>query len=148
MTQVKASEWALKHINGDSAPSLSAFNGKAVMVLFWNIGCPNCKSRALPFAKQLVKAYPEIEVMGIHTQFEGPEYSAGQVDEIRQLLKIDFPMYIDEGKETWQAFEAEGTPHWVLIDAEGNIHRSVFGSMPGALQRLDFVLREMLEVEL
>ncbi|MFK7924277.1 MAG: TlpA family protein disulfide reductase [Bacteroidia bacterium] len=148
MKQIKAPEWGLKGINSDLAPSLSSFRGKAVMMLFWNIACPNCKSRALPFAKQLAKAYPEIEVIGIHTRFEGPEYSPAQVDEIRQLLKIDFPMYIDEGKETWQAFAAEGTPHWVLIDAEGNIHRSVFGSMPGALQRLDFVLREMLEVEL
>lgn len=148
MTKLQAPEWRLKNINGDQAPSLASFKGKAVMMLFWNIGCPNCKSRALPFAKQLARAYPEIEVMGVHTRFEGPLYSAGQVNEIKQLLKLDFPMYIDEGKETWQAFAAEGTPHWVLIDTEGNIHRSVFGSMPGALQRLDFVLREMLEIEL
>ncbi|MEL7534112.1 MAG: TlpA disulfide reductase family protein [Bacteroidota bacterium] len=148
MTQIKAPAWALKDINGSPVPGLESFEGKPIMLLFWNIGCPNCKSRALPFAKQLARAYPEIEMMGVHTRFEGPAYSPAQVNEIKQLLKIDFPMYLDQGKETWQAFAAEGTPHWVMIDAEGNIHRSVFGSMPGALQRLDFVLREMLAIEL
>ncbi|MEL7341423.1 MAG: TlpA disulfide reductase family protein, partial [Bacteroidota bacterium] len=132
---------------GNTVPDLIMYRGQPIMLLFWNVGCPNCKSRALPFAKQLARAYPEIQVVGIHTRFEGPVYSPAQVDQIRQLLKIDFPMYLDDGKTTWANFQAEGTPHWVLVEAEGQIHRSVFGSMPGALQRLDFVLREMLEVE-
>ncbi|MEL6650418.1 MAG: TlpA disulfide reductase family protein [Bacteroidota bacterium] len=144
---MQVANWQLTDLAGNAVPDLSTYQGQPIMLLFWNIGCPNCKSRALPFAKQLARAYPAIQVVGIHTRFEGPVYSPAQVDQIRQLLKIDFPMYIDDGKATWENFQAEGTPHWVLVDAEGQIHRSVFGSMPGALQRLDFVLREMLEVE-
>ncbi len=83
--------------------------------------------------------------MGIHTRFEGPKYSLGQIKEIRQLLKIDYPFFVDQGMKTYATYEAEGTPHWTLLDATGIVYRNIFGSMPNALQRLDYALMELGE---
>ncbi len=44
---------------------------------------------------------------------------------------------------TFLRYEAGGTPHWVLIDTEGIIRKSIFGSMDGARQRLDYALEEL-----
>jgi hypothetical protein len=52
-------------------------------------------------------------------------------------------VFVDDGDATFRAYEAEGTPHWVLINADGTIRKSVFGSMAGSLQRLNYALQEL-----
>ncbi|MEL7119596.1 MAG: hypothetical protein AAFO07_09150, partial [Bacteroidota bacterium] len=69
------------------------------------------------------------------------------LEEINQYVKnhvIDFPVYIDIKKQTYDSFEVEGTPHWVIIDPDGKALRSIFGSRPNALQRLYYLLMEAL----
>jgi thiol-disulfide isomerase/thioredoxin len=134
--------WKVRTLEGEIPPGPEAFRGQPLLVLFWNLGCPNCKSRALPFSKELLRVHPHLQMVAIHTHPTGRVYSSAQVNEIKQLLKIDYPVYLDEGMATYLAWEAEGTPHWTLINAEGKVHRNIFGSMPNALQRLDYALRE------
>jgi len=52
---------------------------------------------------------------------------------------------LDQGHQTWSAYDAGRTPHWVLINANGEIEKSIFGSMPNSLQRLDYSLIELFE---
>lgn len=142
-----APKWQVRTLEGGEAPAPTHFLGRPLLVLFWGLGCPACKSRALPFSKELLRVHPTLQVVGIHTRFEGPKYSAGQIGEMQQLYKIAYPFWIDLGMKTYERYEAEGTPHWTLIRADGIVHRTIFGSMPNALQRLDYALIELIAAD-
>ncbi|MEO2053111.1 MAG: thioredoxin family protein, partial [Allomuricauda sp.] len=47
-------DWELLPIFEDSVPQLKDFKGKPLLILFFNLGCPGCKGRALPFANRVV----------------------------------------------------------------------------------------------
>ncbi len=140
----KVAPWQAKTLLGDPANSMNDFLGQPLLILFFSRGCPACLGRAIPFSQKLVEEYPNLQIVGIHTRFEGPEYSVAQVNEVVQLLKIDFPAFIDEGKTSYESMGAEGTPHWILLDGNGELVRSIFGSMPNARQRLEYALMELM----
>jgi len=140
-----APRWHLRAL--DEAPPAHPIDlkGRPLLLLFFSVGCPGCKSRAIPLSLNVRKVYPEVQLAAIHTSIDGLKYSPAQIEGVRQLLRIPYPIWIDEGNQTFHAYQAEGTPHWVLIDAEGIVQKSIFGSMPDAQARLDYSLREMME---
>lgn len=139
--------WHASDLQGRPAPALAGFGGRPLLLLIYSIGCPGCKARALPFARDMALAYPGLQVLGLHTRLEGPVYSSPQIKGLSQVYRLPFPVYVDEGHRSYDALAAEGTPHWILADAEGKVVRSIFGSMPNALQRLDLAVRELLPAE-
>jgi len=131
---------------GDSAtPHLADFKRVPLLLLFFNIGCPACLGRAVPYALKLKKQFPDLQLLGIHTHFEGREFPIDQIQLNLDRLQVNFPVAIDNGHQTWSAYDAGGTPHWVLINEKGEIEKSIFGSMPNSLQRLDYSLIELFE---
>jgi thiol-disulfide isomerase/thioredoxin len=143
MKESQIPEWKIESLTGEAVPRLEEFRGRPVLVLFYATGCPGCKARALPYANTVHWEYPELKAIGIHTRFDGPLYSNDQIKEIIAVYGLKFSIFKDQGMATFEAWAAEGTPHWVLIDREGKVMRSVFGSTPGVLQRLDFALAEL-----
>ena len=141
----KAPSWKIESINDSKIPEFADFSCKPLLMLFFNIGCPACLGRAVPYALNLQKQFPELKLLGIHTRFEGREYPAEQIQLNLDRLKVDFSVVIDQGHQTWSDYEAGGTPHWVLINAKGEIEKSIFGSMPNSLQRLDYSLIEVFD---
>lgn len=139
--------WKLQAGRKHPVPELEDFIGSPILILFYSIGCPGCKARALPFARQANQDFPDLQVIGIHTRFEGPEYSRAQVEGISQVYNLTFPVFLDQGHETYDLFGAEGTPHWILANERGELVKSLFGSMPNTLQRLDFSLQELFEAQ-
>jgi len=137
-------EWLAFDLDGKPAPPLDAFLGRPLLILVYSIGCPGCKARALPFARDLAAWQPRFQVIGLHTRLEGPESSPAQVAEVSSVYRLPFTVYQDIDHVSYDALRAEGTPHWILADAEGQVVRSIFGSMPNALQRLDLAVRELL----
>jgi thiol-disulfide isomerase/thioredoxin len=135
--------WKAQTLSGEPAPPIESFRGRPLLVLFFSRGCPACLSRAVPYARALAYEFPELAIVGIHTRLEGPVYSPDQVNEIVQLHRIAYPVLLDDGHESYDRMGAEGTPHWILIDATGRLVRSLFGSMPNTIQRLQYVLLEM-----
>jgi thiol-disulfide isomerase/thioredoxin len=141
----KTPSWKIESIVGSKVPDLADFSDKVLLILFFNIGCVTCLGRAIPYALKLQKQFPKLKILGIHTSFEGREFSAAQIQANVDHLKVDFPVVADQGHQTWSAYEAGGTPHWILINTNGEIEKSIFGSMPNALQRLDYSLIEIFE---
>jgi len=80
--------------------------------------------------------------MAVHVDLGNPTYPADAILAEAQKRNVQIEHYRDTGSTTYEAYGAEGTPHWVLIDAEGRLHRSLFGSMEGVQVRLDYILRE------
>ncbi len=141
----KAPDLNIEPISNSRTPKLTNYRGYPLLMLFFNIGFPACLGRAVPYALKLEKQFPDLKILGIHTRFEGREYPVEQIQLNLDRLKVDFPVVLDQGHQTWSAYDAGGTPHWVLINAIGVIEKSIFGSRPSALQRLDYSLIELSE---
>ncbi len=139
-------KWHLETIFNDNVPSLNDFKGKPLLILFFYLGCPGCKGRAIPFANRLVYEELPIHVIGIHTRFEGKIYSDDELKAAKDEFFIRFPFYRDIAPSaTFKNYEANGTPHWILTDKDGNVVQSIFGSDPNnALLRLDLKIKELL----
>ncbi len=139
--------WHLTSIFGDDIPNVADFKGKSLLILFFNLGCPGCKGRALPFANRVIHEKNEkINVVGIHTRFEGLEYGVDDFQKAKDEYYIRFPFYKDENESlTFRKYQAGGTPHWLLINTDGELEYSIFGSDPNnALLRLDLKIQELL----
>lgn len=139
--------WELETIFGDKVPTVEDFKGKPLLILFFNLGCPGCKGRALPYANRIVvENGDDVNVIGIHTRFEGPEYKLSDFEKAKEEYYIRFPFYKDvDLMATFRKYQAGGTPHWLLIDAKGVLKFSIFGSDPNnALLRLDLRITELL----
>lgn len=140
--------WRLKGINGMQVPEIAGFSGKPLLLLFFNLGCPGCKGRALPFANSMVVEYgKKINVVGIHTNFEGLDYSDEELIKAKETYYIRFPYFRDYNfNTTFINYEAGGTPHWVLSDNDLTPVYSIFGSDPNnALLRLELKIKELLQ---
>ena len=144
-----AKELNILPIFGDDTPVLEDFKGAPLLVLFFYLGCPGCKGRAIPFANKLMYEKTPIQVIGVHSRFEGKVYSQEELRAARDEFYIRFPYFSDKNdNDTFTQFQAGGTPHWLLFDKHGKLVQSMFGSDPNnALLRIDLKIKELLESE-
>lgn len=141
--------WSIESIfDGEIAPNITDYKGKPLMILFFSLGCPGCLGRAIPYANRVVYENGEnINVLGIHTNFEGIDFPVKKFEEAKKEFYFRFPFYKDKNYDTtFLNYGAGGTPHWILVNKEGNVEYSIFGSDPNnALLRLDFKIKELIE---
>lgn len=140
--------WFIEPIFEEAAPDTQDFVGKPLLILIFSLGCPGCLGRALPYANSVVVEKGEnIQVVGIHTNFEGVDFTQEQFAQAREEFFIRFPIFKDRNyNDTFYSYGAGGTPHWILTDAQGTVVYSIFGSDPNnALLRLDLKMAEVLE---
>jgi len=58
--------------------------------LFFYLGCPGCVGRAIPFANKMAYEHGDkMNVLGIHSNFEGPEYTNDEIIENLEANKKD-----------------------------------------------------------
>ena len=140
-------DWSLESIFNDDVPTKNDFFGKPLLILFFSLGWPGCLGRAIPYANRVVYELKEkINVIGIHTNFEGIDFSLSQFEKAREDFYFRFPFYKDRNYDTtFLNYGAGGTPHWILVDKRGHVEYSIFGSDPNnALLRLDLKINELL----
>lgn len=140
--------WYLESIDQQEVPNYDSFKGKPLLILFFYLGCPGCIGRAIPFANKMLYEYGnKMNVLGIHSNFEGCEYTNDEIIENLNLLHVKFSVFRDFGlATTFYDYQAGGTPHWILVDKTGRVIRSIFGSDPNrALLWLDYAITEELE---
>ncbi len=140
-------EWRLAPVfEGDIIPTREDYLGKPLVILFFNLGCPGCLGRAIPYANRIVyENEGTINVMGIHTNFEGVDFDKERFLQAKQDLHIRFPFFRDYNYDTtFLNYGAGGTPHWIIVDKKGEVVYSIFGSDPNnALLRLDYLISEI-----
>lgn len=142
----KIQPWYLETINGDSVPEIVDYFKKPLLILFFNLLCPGCVGRAIPFANRVaLEQKNKVNVLGIHTTFEGPELTNDKISTKMKELYARFPFYRDAGlASTYYKYRAAGTPHWILTNKDGRIIQNIFGSEPNrALLRLDLSLKQL-----
>ncbi len=140
--------WSIESIfEEEKIPKVEDYLGKSLLLLFFSLGCPGCVGRAVPYANRVVYENGEqINVIGIHTNFEGIDFKHERFEKAKKELFIRFPFYKDFNYDTtFLNYGAGGTPHWILMDENGNVKYSIFGSDPNnALLRLDLKIQELL----
>ena len=140
-------EWSIEPILDYRVPETTEFIGKPLLILFFSLGCPGCLGRAIPYANRMVyENNGKMNVVGIHTNFEGVDFTFAQFQEAKNRFYIRFPFYKDYNFDTtFLNYGAGGTPHWVLVDQHGAVVYSIFGSDPNnALLRLDYLINELI----
>jgi thiol-disulfide isomerase/thioredoxin len=117
--------------------------GKVVLVDFWTFACINC-IRTTPHLRELHDKYSEhgLVMIGVHT----PEFAfEANVDNVREAsveLGVVWPVAIDNGYETWNAYKNRFWPHLFIADAEGRMRYDHIGE--GAYIETERVIRELL----
>jgi thiol-disulfide isomerase/thioredoxin len=118
------------------------------LVQFFNLQCPGCVSRGIPFMKRLHGEYGEaVTLLAIHTSrghrfYPRPEVELQLVKFARDYARLPFPVALDLGGEVAEFWQTEGTPHWLAFAPGGELLRSVYGSQEGAQTRLEYLLGE------
>ncbi len=135
--------WSIDPLANQLVPDWSDLNGNYSLLFFYNLGCTGCIGRGLPLAQRIQDLYPDLRVIGIHANFGRHSYSSEDILAEAKKQRLSLEQYLDQGHTTYDAFGAEGTPHWVLVSPKGKVYRSFFGSMQGTQVRLDYVLREL-----
>ena len=122
---------------------IEKYPGKALLAIIYNNHCLGCTGRAIPLAYDLQKENKEIQVVGIHTNFNNTPISESEIKSIFTTAELPFPIFLDKERSVYDQFDSSGTPQWVLITKEGLFSRSIFGSQDGAQNRLRYALQEL-----
>jgi thiol-disulfide isomerase/thioredoxin len=123
--------------------SLAGLRGKVVLVDFWTYSCINC-IRTFPHLKAWDRAYRKdgLVIVGVHT----PEFAFERVPaNVRAAVRrfgIRYPVAIDNGYRTWNAYANQYWPAEYLIDRTGVVRHAHFGE--GDYEGTESFIRRLL----
>jgi len=124
--------------------------GKPGLVMLFNLECPGCIGRGVPFIKRLEQEYGErLQLVMVHTAYGHKLYPREQVVPTltrfaQSFARLPVPVALDVSGSLAEVWGAEGTPHWLVYDASGQLVRSIYGSQENAQTRLAYLLEELL----
>ena len=113
---------------GSKPLSLTSLRGKVVLVDFWTYSCVNC-IRTLPYLEAWYSRYHKagLVIVGVHTPEFAFEHVVGNVRQAVAEHGIKYPVAIDDGYKTWDAWANQYWPADYLIDRTGQIRDAHFG---------------------
>ncbi|REH56796.1 AhpC/TSA family protein [Tenacibaculum gallaicum] len=138
ITSVKVTDFNQKEVD-----LLEKYANKILLLLFYNNACLGCTGRAIPLAYKFKQTYKNIEVIGIHSNFNTNTVSKEDILSIFTVNELPFPIYIDNDHKMYDFFNSEGTPLWILLTPDGEVFRSIFGSQYNAQNRLYYALESL-----
>ncbi|MFC4427618.1 TlpA family protein disulfide reductase [Deinococcus navajonensis] len=118
------------------------------LVMTFNLECPGCVSRGIPFLKRLSSEFGgAVHLLAVHTSFGHRQLPREEVEPTllkfaRDFARLPFPVALDLDGNFAQAWQTEGTPHWLAFAPGGALLRSVYGSQENAQTRLQYLLEE------
>jgi cytochrome c biogenesis protein CcdA/thiol-disulfide isomerase/thioredoxin len=113
----------------NSPPLTSAqLRGKVVLIDFWTYSCINCL-RSIPYVRAWSEKYKDqgLVVIGVHSPEFAFEKNVANVRQAVAVLKIAYPVAIDNNDAIWRAFQNHYWPAHYLIDAQGHLPYHHFG---------------------
>ena len=90
---------------------------KNKVIVFINRSCP-CTQQNIPYLNKLVKEFPEIEFIGVHSKKNG---TLLEIKEVVELYKPDFPIIDDNNLMIANILKANRTPQAFILNDENNI---------------------------
>jgi cytochrome c biogenesis protein CcdA/thiol-disulfide isomerase/thioredoxin len=123
--------------------TLAGLRGKVVLIDFWTYSCINCL-RTLPYVKRWSETYSDagLVVVGVHTPEFAFERVPANVENAVRSLGVRYPVALDNGYGTWNAWGNRYWPAKYLIDRQGHVRFAHFGE--GEYERTENVIRTLL----
>ncbi len=117
--------------------------GKVVLVDFWTYSCINCL-RTLPHLNAWYSAYHKdgLEIVGVHTPEFAFEHVVSNVRKATRELGVRYPVAIDDGAKTWDAYQNSAWPTEYLVDRRGRIREIKEGE--GNYSGTEMKIRQLL----
>jgi cytochrome c biogenesis protein CcdA/thiol-disulfide isomerase/thioredoxin len=123
--------------------TIASLRGRVVLVDFWTYSCINCL-RTLPHLKAWDAAYRKagLTIIGVHTPEFAFEHVPSNVRKATRELGVDYPVAIDDGYKTWDAYQNGAWPTEYLIDRRGHIREIKEGE--GTYDETERTIRRLL----
>jgi|SRR5579863_711504 len=120
----EAPDFHLQTLNGREA-ALTEYRGRVVLINFWATWCIPCRAE-MPQMETLYRDFRAkgLEILAVSIDLPG-ESSIGTFVE---RLKLSFPILLDEGLETDEAYEVRVVPTSLLIDRRGIVAHRFLGA--------------------
>lgn len=134
-------------VYGEPLPPPAEWSRPGLLMTF-NLECPGCVSRGIPFLKRLHAEYGEgVHLLAVHTSLGHRRLPREQVEPTlvkfaRDFARLPFAVALDLEGDLARAWHTEGTPHWLAFAPGGALIRSIYGSQDNAQTRLDYLLGE------
>ena len=108
--------------------TMQELRGKVVLVDFWTYSCINCL-RTLPHVEAWYRTYRKegLVVVGVHTPEFAFEHVPSNVRAAVKRLGVRYPVALDNGYGTWNAYGNQYWPAKYLIDRNGEVRYAHFG---------------------
>jgi cytochrome c biogenesis protein CcdA/thiol-disulfide isomerase/thioredoxin len=108
--------------------TLSSLRGRVVLIDFWTYSCINCL-RTLPHLREWDSRYRKagLTIVGVHTPEFAFERVPANVRENVKKLELRYPIALDNGFGTWDAWHNQYWPAKYLIDRNGHVRYFHFG---------------------
>jgi len=102
--------------------TLQSLRGKVVLVDFWTYSCINCL-RTLPHLEAWDSRYRKdgLVIVGVHTPEFAFEHVVSNVRGAVHRLGVHYPVAVDDGYHTWDAYQNQYWPAEYLIDRQGHV---------------------------
>lgn len=142
-------------VHGTPLPPPSEWQ-RAGLVMTFNLECPACVSRGIPFLKRLHSEFgnsefgEQVHLLAVHTSFGHRQLPREEVEPTlqkfaRDYAKLPFAVALDLSGDFARHWHTEGTPHWLAFAPRGELLRSVYGSQENAQTRLEYLLSEWVQ---
>lgn len=129
----KAPQFQITTITGDKVNTEDLRGNKAVFLVFWATWCRVC-TEDMPLLKEV---YSEMEAKPI--QFlainPGVRDNLNRIKRYIEIVKIPFPVALDQGAPITKSYGVVGAPSFVLIDKKGVVRFSG-GQLPKNWRKL------------
>jgi thiol-disulfide isomerase/thioredoxin len=128
---------------GDRALTMKGLRGKVVLIDFWTYSCINCL-RTLPHVTAWYDRYRAsgLVVVGVHTPEFVFEHDLSNVRGAAKRLGVTYPVALDDGFGTWNAYGNQYWPAEYLIDRNGHVRHAHFGE--GEYPQTEALIRRLL----
>ncbi|WP_240353234.1 TlpA family protein disulfide reductase [Cohnella algarum] len=113
----KAPEFQLKGIDGRSY-SLSALNGRPVLINFWASWCGPCREEAPDLVRLYAKYNDQIEFYGVNATSD--DTLEGALSFVQQF-QLSFPVLLDREGSVAKQYRIQGYPVTYFVDGKGKI---------------------------
>ena len=123
--------------NTDRPLSLASLRGRVVVLVAFQVLCPQSIATAIPQARRIDETFApsDVAVIGLHATFEHHQaYSTALVKAFIHEYRLKFPIALDSANpagpipHTMDRYNMRGTPSLVLIDRQGVLRKHAFGS--------------------
>ena len=128
----EAPDFTLKTLDGKTI-KLSDFQGKVIILDFFGVDCPYCRSQML-ILKQISENYTDVVIISVDVYYyETEEYLQSFIDFVHEQYGISLDWYFgmdSDGSIGQKYVKNSGVPRLVIIDKKGNIKYEKSGYTP------------------